>query len=346
MTGLAPETLALIWFGLLGVLLTGYAILDGFDLGVGMLQPFVARTDAERRLVLNSIGPLWDGNEVWLVTFGGALFAAFPEAYATVFSAFYDALFLVLFALVLRAVSIEFRSKRKSPIWRGSWDLVFFGSSVLATFLFGVAVGNTMRGIPLDERHEFTGTFIDLLHPFTVMAGVLAVALFALHGALYLYLKTEGALQGRVLPRIRIAYGIFIASFVVASAVALTTVPTATANLAHYPALWAIPAVNLITVAGIGLALRARRAGLAFAASCATVAAFVALLGVALFPNLVTSSVSPAAHSLTITNAASSTKTLEIMLLIAAIGMPCVLTYTGIVYWTFRGKVKVDAHSY
>ncbi|QDV05211.1 Cytochrome bd-I ubiquinol oxidase subunit 2 [Planctomycetes bacterium Poly30] len=345
-TGLSHDTLGIVWFGVLGVLLIGYAILDGFDLGVGMMQPFVARTDEERRLVLNSIGPIWDGNEVWLVTFGGALFAAFPEAYATIFSAFYDALFLVLFGLVLRAVSIEFRSKLETARWRSVWDHVFFGSSVLVTFLFGVAVGNAMRGIALDERHEYTGGFLDLLSPFAIAAGLMAVALFALHGSIFLMLKTHGDLQQRVLPRVRIAYINFIVTFLVTTGLALWKTPTTLENMATHPILWTVPATLGVAVIGVKVAHNAKKNVAAFALSSLMIASFVALLGVGLFPHLVRSSVIPESHSLTVFNASSSTKTLEIMLLIAAIGMPLVLTYTGIVYWTFRGKVRLDAHSY
>lgn len=345
-TGLSHDALGVIWFGMLGVLLIGYAILDGFDLGVGMMQPFVARTDEERRLVLNSIGPIWDGNEVWLVTFGGALFAAFPEAYATIFSAFYDALFLVLFGLVLRAVSIEFRSKLETARWRSVWDHVFFGSSVLVTFLFGVAVGNAMRGIALDERHEYTGGFLDLLSPFTLAAGLMAVALFALHGSIFLVLKTHGELQRRVLPRVRIAYVNFIVIFLITTGLALWKTPTTLENLSQHPTLALIPATLGAAVVGVKVALRAKKNVAAFAMSSVMIASFVALLGVGLFPYLVRSSVVPESHSLTVFNASSSPKTLEIMLLIAGIGMPLVLTYTGIVYWTFRGKVRLDVHSY
>src|SRR5262245_24595674 len=177
--------LYLLWFALLGVLLTGYAILDGFDLGVGILHPW-ARTDEERRLFMNSIGPLWDGNEAWLVTFGGALFAAFPNAYATAFSAYYTPFMLVLFALIFRAVSMEFRSKRPHPRWRRFWDGSFFVASLTATYLFGVAVGNSMLGIPIGADFEFAGSFLDFLRPYPLLVGVLAVTTFAMHGAIYL----------------------------------------------------------------------------------------------------------------------------------------------------------------
>lgn len=345
-TGWPVETLALVWFALLGFLLIGYAILDGFDLGVAMMHPFVARTDDERRRVLNSIGPVWDGNEVWLVTFGGALFAAFPEAYATILSAFYDAIFLVLLGLVLRAVSIEFRSKLASLGWRRTWDRIFFGSSVLVTFLFGVAVGNAMAGIALDARHDYTGGFSDLLTPFTLAAGVLAVALFALHGSIFLYLKTEEELQERVARCVRIAYAVFLVAFFGATVLALRTTPTSIVNLERAPGLWAVPVVGALAAGGIAVAMARGRAAMAFVMSCLTVACFVGLLGIALFPYMVRSSVEPGVNGLTVVNAASSPRTLEIMLLIAGVGMPLVMTYTGIVYWTFRGKVRLDGASY
>jgi cytochrome d ubiquinol oxidase subunit II len=346
MWGLSADVLALIWFLLLGVLLTGYAILDGFDLGVGMVHPFAARDDRERRLVLNSIGPLWDGNEVWLVTFGGALFAAFPEAYATIFSGFYDALMLVLLGLILRAVSIEFRSKQRLPHWRHFWDWVFFASSVLTTFVFGVAVGNAVRGVPLNARHDFTGSLLTLLQPYCLATGLLAVTMFALHGAIYLYLKTDGELQRRLVPLMWRAFGFFLVAFLVCTMFTLYAVPRATHNFEEHPWLWVVPLLNVLAIANIPRAIFQGRPGYAFLSSCCVIVAFVFLLTAALFPNLVTSSVNPDENSLSIWRAASSPRTLEIMLLIAVIGMPCVLAYTGVVYWTFRGKVQLDKHSY
>ncbi|MCB1129153.1 MAG: cytochrome d ubiquinol oxidase subunit II, partial [Verrucomicrobiae bacterium] len=186
-----------VWFILIGVLFTGYAMLDGFDLGVGALHLFT-RTDEERRIMLNAIGPVWDGNEVWLVTGGGALFAAFPEVYATVFSGFYLAFVLLLVALIFRAVAIEFRSKQPMRWWRRMWDIGFSAGSVLSSFLIGVAMGNIAWGMPLDERHEFSGTFLGLLHPYALLLGVTTVALFMMHGAIYLVMKTDGELQARV----------------------------------------------------------------------------------------------------------------------------------------------------
>ena len=200
-----------VWFILLGVLLAGYAILDGFDLGVGILHPG-ARDDGERRIFMNSIGPLWDGNEVWLVTFGGALFAAFPEAYATAFSAFYLPFMLLLCALIFRAVSMEFRSKSESPVWRRSWDWSFFLSSLAAAVLFGIAVGDSMLGIPIGPDREFHGGLLDLLRPYSLLVGALNASMFAMHGAIYLHLKTEGQLQRRVRGWMWRAFGLFWSS--------------------------------------------------------------------------------------------------------------------------------------
>ncbi|MEM6473371.1 MAG: cytochrome d ubiquinol oxidase subunit II [Planctomycetota bacterium] len=339
------ETLAYIWFILLAVLLTGYAILDGFDLGVGILHPFITHDDHERRLVMNSIGPLWDGNEVWLVTFGGALFAAFPEAYATVFSAFYLPLMLLLCALILRAVSLEFRSKVYSSGWRRVWDLLFFLGSTLATFLFGVAVGNLLVGISLDEHHEFSGSLTELLNPYSLVVGVLAVAAFAMHGSIYLYLKTEGELQQRMRVIIWRSYFAFAGLYLAVSIWTLFVAPHAANTLNAMPVLWIVPVLNVLAVFNIPRAIHRGVEGYAFFSSACMIAAFVFLFLVAIFPYLVPAS-NNAANSLSIVNAASSQKTLGIMLVIAMIGMPCVLTYTFVIYWTFRGKVKLDETSY
>ena len=338
-------TLCVIWFALEGVLLTGYAILDGFDLGVGILHPFVARTNDERRVAMNSIGPLWDGNEVWLVTFGGALFAAFPEAYATVFSGFYSAFMLLLFALIFRAVSMEFRSKVATPRWRRFWDWSFFGGSALATLLFGVAVGNAILGIPLDQRGNFTGTLLDQLRPYPLLVGAMTVALFAMHGGLFLYLKTEGAFQERLRDWMWRSWGLFLVGYMLATMYTLALVPRATANFEHWPWAAAVVVVNVLAVANIPRCLHWGRPGQAFVSSCVTIATLTLLFGLALYPNLVTASNDPAA-SVTIFSAASSPKTLTIMLIIALVGMPFVIAYTAIVYWTFRGKVRLDEHSY
>jgi cytochrome bd ubiquinol oxidase subunit II len=341
---LSHQMLCQIWFVLLGVLMTGYAILDGFDLGVGILH-LAARDDRERRVMMNSIGPLWDGNEVWLVTFGGAMFAAFPHAYATIFSGFYVAFMALLFALIFRAVSLEFRSKSDSPAWRRAWDVGFFAGSLLATFLFGVAVGNAMIGMPIGADMEFAGSLLDLLKPYPLLVGLFAVAMFAMHGAIYLYLKTEGQLQERVGKWMWYTFGAFLGLYLLTTILTLTTVPSATRNFSTYPWAWVVVVLNVLAIANIPRAIYLGRPAYAFLTSCCTIAAFIFLFSISLTPNLVASSIKPE-YSLTIYNAASSVKTLTIMLIIAIIGMPFVLAYTGVIYWLFRGKVQIGEHSY
>jgi cytochrome d ubiquinol oxidase subunit II len=336
--------LNLTWFLLLGVLLAGYAILDGFDLGVGMLH-LLARGDGQRRAFIETIGPIWDGNEVWLVTFGGALFAAFPEAYATIFSGFYFVFMLVLLALIARAVALEFRSKTESAAWRQTWDAVFCAASTLATLLFGVGVGNAMIGVPLNERGIYTGGFFDLLNPYSLLVGLLALTMFLMHGSIYLHLKTTGELHARIGRWLGRTYAMFVVTYVLVSGATLWAIPRATAFFQTYPAAWLVVVLNLLAVASIPYALHRGWSGRAFVASCVTVCAFVLLLGLALFPNLVTSSPTPA-NSLTIYSAASSQKTLGIMLLIALLGMPFVIAYTAIIYWVFRGRVAVGEGGY
>jgi cytochrome bd ubiquinol oxidase subunit II len=336
--------LNLLWFILLGVLLAGYAILDGFDLGVGILH-LAARNEKERRLMINSIGPLWDGNEVWLVTFGGAMFAAFPNAYASIFSGFYVAFMALLFALIFRAVSMEFRSKRESPSWRRFWDCSFFSASVLATFLFGVAVGNALSGIPIDANGEFAGSFFDLLKPYPVLFGLLTVSFAAMHGSIYLYLKTEGELQQLAHRWMWRSFGFTLIAYILATIFTLAFIPNSVRNFNEHSWSWTIVVLTVLAFANIPRAIFAGRPFYAFLSSCLTIVALVFLFSFTLYPNLVVSSISPAC-SLNIYNAASSQKTLHIMAIIALIGMPFVLCYTAAIYWAFRGKVKITEHSY
>jgi cytochrome d ubiquinol oxidase subunit II len=335
----------LLWFVITGVLLAGYAVLDGFDLGVGILHPFVARDDHERRVVLNSIGPLWDGNEVWLVTFGGALFAAFPEAYATVFSAFYLPFVALLGALIFRATAIEFRSKVQRPMWRRLWDGAFFAASTLASFLMGTAVGNLVWGLPLDGRSRFTGNVLDLLNPYSLSVGVLAVCLFAMHGSLFLYLKTEGELQERITGFMWRTFGVFNVMYILVTMATLVLRPEVTRHLQAYPAAWLLVVLNVLAVGNVARCIYEKRPGLAFLSSTTVVVCLVTLFGAALFPEIVPSRL-PDGDGLTLYEAASSTSTLQTMGIVAAIGMPLVLSYTVAVYWTFRGKVTIDEHSY
>jgi len=333
-----------IWFVLVGVLFAGYAILDGFDLGVGMLHLFT-RTDRHRRIMLNSIGPVWDGNEVWLVTGGGALFAAFPEVYASSFSGFYMAMMLLLFSLIFRAVAIDFRSKKAQAWWRRMWDVSFAASSLVASLLIGVALGNIARGVPLNANFEYIGTFWDLLNPYALLVGVTTVALFMMHGAIYVVMKTDGDLQAQVRGWINNAIIFFIICYATTTMATLLYVPHMAVNLKNQPVLFILPLLNMLAIANIPREIHHGREFRAFLSSCAAIAALLALFGVGMYPNLILSS-PVAAHSLNIYNGASSADTLQIMLIIAVLGMPMVIAYTVSIYWIFRGKVKLDAMSY
>lgn len=341
-----PEWLDLnsIWFMLIGVLFTGYAMLDGFDLGVGALHLFTKK-DEHRRILLNAIGPVWDGNEVWLVVGGGALFAAFPNVYATVFSGFYFAFILLLVALIFRAVAIEFRSKQPMRWWRQMWDVGFAGGSVLSSFLIGVAMGNIAWGLPLDERGEFAGSFWDLLHPYSVLLGVTTVALFAMHGAIYAAMKTEGELHEQLRGRINHTIIFFVICYAVTTMATLLYVPHMAARVRANPWLFSIAVLNMLAIANIPREVSRRRDGRAFVSSCVAMLALMTLFGLEMYPHLILSNPHPE-RSLTIYNAASSPKTLGIMLLIALIGVPLVLAYTVSIYWIFRGKVRLDRMSY
>ena len=333
-----------IWFMLVGVLLTGYAILDGFDLGVGALHLFT-KQDVERRLFINAIGPVWDGNEVWLVTGGGALFAAFPEVYATAFSGFYMALILLLFAFIFRAVAIEFRSKQPMRWWRQMWDVSFSASSIVAGLLTGVALGNIALGIPLAGNHEFAGSFFGLLNPYALLVGITTVALFMMHGAIYLVLKTEGELHNKLRCWVNKAIIFFVICYAATTAATLLYVPHMLETIKQAPWLFVLPLLNALAIANIPREIFHGRDMRAFLSSCASIVALLTLFGIGMYPDLIFSSPNPA-NSLTIYNAASSTKTLEIMLIIAAMGMPLVLAYSASIYWIFRGKVKLDSSSY
>jgi len=333
-----------VWFALVGVLFTGYVILDGFDLGVGVLHLFAVKQDAERRVFLNAIGPVWDGNEVWLVTGGGALFAAFPVVYATVFSGFYLAFMALLCALIFRAVAIEFRSKHPSPRWRAFWDAGFAGGSLFSSLLIGVAMGNIVWGVPLDARGEFAGTFLGLLHPYPLLMGVTTVALFAMHGAIYLVLKTEGELETRVRRWVNPLIIAFILCYVILTLATLLYVPHITEAFRREPWFFAVALLVVLAIANIPREVNHGRE-FPFLSSVAAMAGLMALFGIGMFPNLVYSHPQPE-HSLTIHNAASSGKTLGIMLTIALLGLPVVLAYSASIYWIFRGKVKLDRMSY
>lgn len=332
------------WFLLVGILFTGYAILDGFDFGVGILHLFVKK-DMDRRILLNSIGPVWDGNEVWLVTGGGALFAAFPGAYATVFSGFYNAFMLLLAALIFRAVSIEFRSKEPGRAWRRGWDIAFSAGSFLAALLIGVAMGNITRGIPLDKQGDFAGTFIGLLNPYSLLLGVTVVALFAMHGAIFLVMKTEGELQATIKGWVPRLIALFLVLFLVFNVATFFQCPDLVAVMLTRPYGFIVLALDVIAALSIGwLTIRGHEFP-AFLMSALTMALLMAVLGISYFPHIVMSMPDPS-NSLTIYNCASSQKTLGYMFIIACIGVPIVLAYTVSIYWIFRGKTRLGHVGY
>lgn len=336
--------LHVIWYGLVGLLLTGYAILDGFDLGVGSLHLFTKK-DEHRRLMINSIGPVWDGNEVWLVTGGGALFAAFPEVYATVFSGFYNAFILLLVALIFRAVAIEFRSKQPMLWWRRMWDVSFSFASILAGFLMGVAFGNIVWGVPLDAHREFSGAFLDLLNPFALLVGVTTVALFMMHGSIYIVLKTEGEFHDVARGWVNKAIIAFVACYAATTMATFLYLPHMLRFFREYPALSVVPLATGLAIANIPREIHHRRDFAAFLSSCAAIVGLMLLVAIGMFPHLVLARPDPSL-SLTIFNAASSPKTLKVMLIMAAIGVPLVLAYTTSIYYIFRGKTKLDPMSY
>lgn len=336
--------LSVIWFGLVGILFTGYAILDGFDLGVGAIHLFT-KTDEERRIMINSIGPVWDGNEVWLVTAGGALFAAFPDVYATVFSGFYLGFMLFLATLIFRAVAIEFRSKQPMRWWRQLWDVSFSVSSILASFLVGLVLGNIIWGIPLGADKEYAGTFLGLFHPYSLLTGVMTVALFMMHGAIYVVMKTDGALHDKIRGWINNTIIFFIICYATVTMATLLYVPHMTEHIRANPLLFLVALISMLSIANVPREIHHGRDFLAFLSSCVCVATLMALFGIGMFPDLVFSNPNPQ-YSLNVFNAASSPKALKIMFIIAMMGVPVVIAYTASIYWIFRGKVRLTSSSY
>ncbi len=336
--------LNIIWFLLVGALFSGYAILDGFDLGVGALHLFV-KEDNERRLLINSIGPVWDGNEVWLVTGGGALFAAFPHVYATVFSGFYLPFMILLVMLIFRAVAIEFRSKRESKFWRQSWDISFSISSIFIALLMGVTLGNIIIGIPIGADKEYAGGIMNLLNPYALLVGVTTVALFMMHGSIYAVMKTEGELQSKIKKWVNNAIIFFAISYITTTMYTLIYIPHMLEHFKDYPVLFFAAILNMLAIANIPREINFSRYFRAFLSSCISISALLIIFAIGVFPNLVISMPNPE-NSLNIYNSASSNSTLMTMLIIALIGIPFVVAYTISIYWVFRGKVKLDSNSY
>jgi cytochrome d ubiquinol oxidase subunit II len=326
--------LADFWFILIAVLWTGYLVLEGFDFGVGMLMPIVGKTPKGKRVLINTIGPVWDGNEVWLITAGGATFAAFPEWYATLFSGFYLPLLLILLALIVRAVAIEYRSKINDENWRNRWTLAIVISSWVPSILWGVAFANIVRGVPINADFTYTGGFFNLLNPFALLGGVVTLAIFLSHGAIFLSLKTKGEVFERAKAFAKPAS---IAAVVVGAVWAVWL------QLAYSENSWTWGAVLLAAVGLIGAAWFARndRYGLAFALNAAAIVGAVALIFGSLYPDVMPSS-TDAAFSLTVDNASSSQTTLVVMTWVAAIFTPIVLAYQAWTYWVFKRRLSED----
>lgn len=335
-----PVDLPVLWFLLVGVLLIGYSILDGFDLGAGMLL-LRAKKDQDRRMILNAIGPVWDGNEVWLLTGGGALFAAFPDVYATVFSGFYLPLMLLLVALIFRAVAIEFRSKEESPKWRSGWDWSFAIASHLIPVLMGVALGNMVVGIPIGADREYMGGFFNLLNPYALIVGITTLALFQMQGSLYLLMKLEGDLHAQARNWAKSSIIFFGVMFGVATMATMVFAPYMVSKIQAQPWLFLLPMATLLVVANIPREVSKGNDLRAFLSSSFAIASLLSLFGLGIFPNLVLSSPNPE-FSLTVRNAAASQASLTVMTTVALIGVPFVLAYTAAIYTAFRGKVDPE----
>lgn len=325
--------LNILWFILIAVLFIGFFFLEGFDFGVGILLPFVAKNDEERRIVINTIGPVWDGNEVWLITAGGAIFAAFPNWYATLFSGFYLALLVALTALILRGVSFEFRSAREDARWRKTWDNILFGTSLVLAIIWAVALANLGKGVPIDKTMNYVGGFFDLFSPFTLVAGVASLLVFIFHGAIFLSLKTEGEVRKRA-SKIAKNFGLYS----VITAIALFALTFLQTKL--FQNLWAM-VIGVIAILVLYIALtfvNKKNYGVAMILNGVAIALTVAALFVGMFPNVMISSLG-ADYNLTIYNASSSPYTLSLMTKVALTLVPVVLGYQAWTYWVFRKRV-------
>ncbi|WP_322507512.1 cytochrome d ubiquinol oxidase subunit II [Anaerolinea sp.] len=331
-----------VWFILIAVLYLGFFVLEGFDFGVGILLPFLGKTDQERRVIINTIGPHWDGNEVWLITAGGATFAAFPHWYATLFSGFYLPLFLILLALILRGVAFEFRSKDENPKWRTFWDWAIFGGSLVPALLFGVAFTNIMAGVPIDANMTYIGGFWNLLNPYALIGGLTSLLGFILHGAVFLSLKTDGEMMTRAQDAARKVWlpaTLVLVVFIIATYFFTDVLQQLGINPGP------IPIGAFFTMLAAGYFVYTRRSGWAFFMTALTILFATATIFMILYPRVMVSSLDPA-YSLTIYNAASSPYTLRVMSIIALIFVPIVLAYQAWSYWVFRKRItaKQELH--
>ena len=324
-----------LWFILIAILYIGYFVLEGFDFGVGILLPFLGKTDLKRRAILNTIGPHWDGNEVWLITAGGATFAAFPQWYATLFSGFYFPLFLILLALILRGVAFEFRSKDSNPLWHSLWDWVIFGGSLVPALLWGVAFANFMHGVPIDGNMTYVGGFWNLLNPYALLGGLVSLLGFTLHGAIFLSLKMPGDVAEEAR---KLSYRLWLATCVVLVALTIFTYfeTDILTKLGVNPG--PVPIGGLIALLLAGYFISRKRTGLAFMMTVLAILLVVTTVFLDLYPRVMISSLNPE-WSLTIYNAASGQYTLNVMSIIALIFVPIVLAYQAWSYWVYRGRI-------
>ena len=339
--------LNITWFLLIGILIIGYAILDGFDLGVGVIQLFT-KDENEKRVNINAIGPVWDGNEVWLLTGGGALFAAFPAVYATVFSGFYLAFMLLLTALIFRAVSFEFRKYSNDPKNKKLWDLAFGLGSLLPSILYGVAIGNILRGLPIqlvNGKIISSITFLGLLNPYSILIGVLSLVMFTMHGAVYMTMKSSGNQQENMVGLINKLWIAFVVLYLAATLATFFSAPYLFNSILGNPLFWVLIVLLFVAIIYIPVGLKSKKFGLTFLSSSVMIAAMILLMALSLFPRLVPSNIN-LDYSLTIYNASSTPRTLTTMLIIALIGMPFVVGYSIFIYRVFKGKVVINHDSY
>ncbi len=329
-----------VWFVILAGMLTAYAVLDGFDLGVGALLLILCRTEEEKQAARDSIGPVWNGNEVWLIASGGAMFMAFPKLYSASFSGFYLALMLVLWLLILRGVGFEFRHAYHNSMWTSLWDLTFSGASLLLAVLFGVAVGNVLRGVPLDSLGEFQGSFTLLLNPFSILAGILSLVVLCLHGASFLAMKTEGVLHERASQWTSWIWFGAVALVLLFVASSFLVRPTFEENYLHWPILLVLPLIVAGALAAIPVFNKRKQDGAVFAATCTLIASLLACAAAGLFPRLLPSLAGTAMNDITIYNAASSQHSLVTALILNSIGLLAVVAYTSAVYKVWTGKVR------
>lgn len=338
------SVLEIFWYLVVGIAIVFYAVLDGFDLGVGMLHLLVKK-DVERRIFLNAIGPVWDGNEVWLVIVAGALFAGFPDVYATLCSSFYNLVMILLAGLIFRAVAIEFRSKHESRRWRQSWDIIFSLASFVIAFGVGLTLGNIIEGIPLDAEMVYRGTFAGIFRPYPILVGFTAAALFTMHGAIFLLMKTEGELHEKVRRFMKPSLIFLLVTYTLTTIATIFYMPHMLETMHNRPYLFLIAATALAALLWVPRFVQKKWDGWAFICSSVGIALLIAVFGVGIYPVMVRSTLDEQ-YSLTLFNSAASPLTLKVLAIIVAIGVPLVLAYGYWIYRIFRGKVKLGPTSY